>query len=55
VIACVLAIPAKCYDQRLVTFLSEPELDALLADPAAAITVVWADWQGKVGVTRRSA
>ena len=34
VIARVLAIPAKRYDRRLVTFLTEPELDALLAAPA---------------------
>lgn len=33
VIARVLAIPAKRYDRRLVTFLSEPELSALLAAP----------------------
>ncbi|MBN8928075.1 MAG: tyrosine-type recombinase/integrase [Rhodospirillales bacterium] len=33
VIACVLAIPAKRYDRRLVTFLSEPKLNALLAAP----------------------
>ena len=33
VIARVLAIPAKRYDRRLVTFLSEPELNALLAAP----------------------
>lgn len=30
----VLAIPSKRFDQRLVTFLTEPELDALLAAPA---------------------
>ena len=29
----MLAIPAKRYDRRLVTFLNEPELDALLAAP----------------------
>jgi site-specific recombinase XerD len=34
VIARVLAIPAKRYDRRLVTFLTEPEIDALLAAPA---------------------
>jgi site-specific recombinase XerD len=33
VIARVLAIPAKRYDRRLVTFLTEAELDALLAAP----------------------
>jgi site-specific recombinase XerD len=33
VIARVLAIPAKRYGRRLVTFLSEPELNALLAAP----------------------
>ena len=30
----VLAIPPKRFDRRLVTFLTEPELDALLAAPA---------------------
>jgi integrase/recombinase XerD len=34
VIARVLAIPAKRFDRRLITFLTEPELDALLAVPA---------------------
>src|SRR3954469_21641780 len=33
VIARVLAIPAKRYDRRLVTFLTEAELNALLAAP----------------------
>jgi len=33
VIERVLAIPPKRFDQRLVTFLTEPELDALLAAP----------------------
>lgn len=33
VIERVLAIPPKRYDRRLVTFLTEPELDALLAAP----------------------
>ena len=34
VIERVLAIPPKRFDRRLVTFLTEPELDALLAAPA---------------------
>jgi len=34
VIERVLAIPPKRYDRRLVTFMTEPELDALLAAPA---------------------
>ena len=34
VIERVLAIPPKRFDRRLVTFLSEPEIDALLAAPA---------------------
>jgi integrase/recombinase XerD len=34
VIERVLAIPSKRFDRRLVTFLTEPELDALLAAPA---------------------
>jgi site-specific recombinase XerD len=33
VIARVLAIPPKRFDRKLVTFLTEPELDALLAAP----------------------
>lgn len=33
VIARVLAIPPKRFERRLVTFLTEPELDALLATP----------------------
>ena len=33
VIARVLAIPAKRFERKLVTFLTEPELDALLAAP----------------------
>src|SRR3954468_14713977 len=35
VIERVLAIPPKRFERRLVTFLTEPELDALLAAPAA--------------------
>jgi integrase/recombinase XerD len=34
VIARVLAIPPKRFERRLVTFLTEPEIDALLAAPA---------------------
>jgi integrase/recombinase XerD len=34
VIERVLAIPPKRFDRRLVTFLTEPEMDALLAAPA---------------------
>jgi site-specific recombinase XerD len=34
VIERVLAIPPKRFDRRLVTFLTEPEIDALLAAPA---------------------
>ncbi len=34
VIERVLAIPSKRFDRRLVTFLTEPEVDALLAAPA---------------------
>ena len=34
VIERVLAIPSKRFDRRLVTFLTEPELDALLTAPA---------------------
>jgi integrase/recombinase XerD len=34
VIERVLAIPLKRYDRRLVTFLTEPELEALLSAPA---------------------
>ena len=36
VIERVLAIPPKRFDRRLVTFLTEPELDALLAAPASS-------------------
>ena len=32
----VLAIPPKRFDRRLVTFLTEPELDALLAAPTSS-------------------
>jgi site-specific recombinase XerD len=35
----VLAIPPKRFDRRLVTFLTEPELDALLAAPARSTWV----------------
>jgi hypothetical protein len=32
-IARVLAIPPKRFERRLVTFLTEPEIDGLLAAP----------------------
>ena len=32
----VLAIPPKRFDRRLITFLTEPEIDALLAAPASS-------------------
>ena len=32
----VLAIPPKRFERRLVTFLTEPEVDALLAAPERA-------------------
>lgn len=41
VIERVLAIPSKRFDRRLVTFLTEPELNALLAAP------VWSTWTGR--------
>jgi site-specific recombinase XerD len=41
VIERVLAIPSKRFDRRLVTFLTEPELDALLAAP------VRSTWTGR--------
>src|SRR6202051_2277434 len=32
----VLAIPPKRFDRRLITFLTDPEIDALLAAPASS-------------------
>lgn len=43
VIERVLAIPPKRFDRRLVTFLTEPELDAVLAAPARST------WTGDLG------
>ncbi|MDQ2763807.1 MAG: site-specific integrase [Pseudomonadota bacterium] len=39
VIERVLAIPPKRFERRLVTFLTEPEIDALLATPAQSTSI----------------
>ncbi len=39
VIERVLAIPPKRFERRLVTFLTEPEIDALLATPARSTSI----------------